>query len=157
MEAKLDALSEAPEAVIKASTAERESLPQPSASALGLQMNGAFRADEEALRKSRRSDGGGVGYAGAALPLYLYSTPAKPKGECNADAKIFRRTRPRWAIEEIVAKMKTIPPHHTINNTGEGMTEDVVNEARSAMIQYPGSTVHFHPVGETCGFCRVGV
>ena len=41
-EAKLDALSEALEAVIKASTAERESLPQPSASALGPQMNNRF-------------------------------------------------------------------------------------------------------------------
>lgn len=63
-----------------------------------------------------------------------------------------------WAIEEIVAKMKTIPPHHTINNTGDGTTEDVVNEARSMISPWPsGKTVHFHPVGETCGFCRVGL
>ena len=81
-EAKLDALSEALEAVIKASTAECESLPQTSASALGLANEQAFRADEEALRKSRRSDGGGVGYAGAALPLYL--TARQPSQKENA-------------------------------------------------------------------------
>jgi calcineurin-like phosphoesterase family protein len=56
-----------------------------------------------------------------------------------------------WAIEEVVAKLEKIPPHHTVNNTGEGMTEDTVAEGPSDA----GQTVHFHPVGETCGFCRV--
>lgn len=33
-----------------------------------------------------------------------------------------------WSLEEIEAKMATLTQHHSINNTGEGMTEDVVNE-----------------------------
>lgn len=72
-----------------------------------------------------------------------------------------------WAIEEVVAKLRTLKPHHTINNTGEGMTEDVVNEGRGSSnaerppckrevagsSPAPGSTVHHHKVGEYCGFC----
>lgn len=33
-----------------------------------------------------------------------------------------------WSLEEIEVKMNTLPQHHTINNTGEGMTEDTVRE-----------------------------
>ena len=58
-----------------------------------------------------------------------------------------------WAIEEVVAKLEKIDPHHTVNNTGEGMTEDKVAEKPSDA----GSTVHFHPVGETCAFCLAPV
>ena len=53
-----------------------------------------------------------------------------------------------WSLEEIEAKMETLPQHHSINNTGQGMTEDVVKEV-------PGSTVHYHKAGETCGFCKM--
>jgi calcineurin-like phosphoesterase family protein len=30
-----------------------------------------------------------------------------------------------WSLEEIEAKMETLPQHHTINNTGEGSTDNV--------------------------------
>jgi calcineurin-like phosphoesterase family protein len=34
-----------------------------------------------------------------------------------------------WSLEEIEAKMETLSAHHTLNNTGEGMIEDVVKES----------------------------
>lgn len=90
--------------------------------------------------------------------VYGHSHSALPGLGRSFDIGVDGNNFTPWAIEEIVAKMKTIPPHHTINNTGEGMTEDVVNEARSMISPWPpGKTIHFHPVGETCGFCRVGV
>ena len=50
-----------------------------------------------------------------------------------------------WSLEEIEAKMNTLPLGHIITKVWPG------KEAPKA-----GSTVHHHPAGETCGFCKMG-
>ena len=83
--------------------------------------------------------------------VYGHSHSALPGLGRSFDIGVDGNNFTPWAIEEIVAKLRTIPPHHTINNTGEGMTEDVVNEGWGT----PGSTFHLHNIGETCGFCQL--
>lgn len=100
--------------------------------------------------------------------VYGHSHSALPGLGRSFDIGVDGNNFTPWAIEEIVAKLRTIQPHHTINNTGEGMTEDVVNEGRgSSMGEHrtcnrqvagsspvPGSTVH--SPGCVCGFCKMG-
>ena len=100
--------------------------------------------------------------------VYGHSHSALPGLDRSFDIGIDGNNFTPWAIEEIVAKLRTIPPHHTINNTGEGITEDVVNEGRgNSMGEHlpckqgvagsspvPGSTVH--APGCVCGFCKMG-
>lgn len=119
------------------------------------------------------------------MHVYGHSHSALPGLGRSMDIGVDGNDFTPWAIEEIVAKLEKVSPHHVINNTGEGMTEDVVNEDRtcpattlgpgacicrgSSMVEQPtcnrqvsgssplpGSTVHFHPAGETCGFCKMG-
>lgn len=54
-----------------------------------------------------------------------------------------------WSLEEIEAKMETLSPHHTIDNTGRG-TVDMVRENFRR-----GTTVH--SIGGICGFCNMGL
>jgi calcineurin-like phosphoesterase family protein len=114
--------------------------------------------------------------------VYGHSHSALPGLGRSFDIGVDGNNFTPWAIEEIVARLRTLMPHHTINNTGEGMA-DVVNEkhTRSGICQCdecqgrgssngraptcnrqvagsspaPGSTVHYHKVGETCGFCKM--
>ena len=100
--------------------------------------------------------------------VYGHSHSALPGLGRSFDIGVDGNNFTPWAIEEIVAKLRTIPPPHTINNTGEGTTEDVINEGRgSSMGEHrtcnakvagsspvPGSTVH--PPGCVCGFCKMG-
>jgi len=101
--------------------------------------------------------------------VYGHSHSALPGLGRSFDIGVDGNNFTPWAIEEIVAKMRTLTPHHTINNTGEGMTEDVVSEGRgSSNVERlpckqeaagsspaPGSTYHSHVAGETCGFCKM--
>lgn len=80
--------------------------------------------------------------------LYGHSHSALPGLGKSFDIGVDGHNFEPWTLEEIEAKMATLPQHHTINNTGEGMTEDVVNEDRTC----PATTLG--PGACTCWIVR---
>lgn len=58
-----------------------------------------------------------------------------------------------WSLEEIEAKMKTLPQAHIITNVWPG--KEAPESPKDLLSQsYAGSTVHI--VGCPCGFCKMG-
>lgn len=60
-----------------------------------------------------------------------------------------------WSLEEIEAKMNTLPQGHIIEKVWPGKEFPKPDFEPDTKYRH-GSTVHFHPAGETCGFCKAG-
>lgn len=108
--------------------------------------------------------------------LYGHSHNALPGVGKSFDIGVDGHNFEPWSMEEIEARMATLPQHHSVNNTGAGMVDNVreghtrdgkcfcadCNPVCSHLCVCQcdevrrGSTVHYHPAGETCGFCQMG-
>jgi calcineurin-like phosphoesterase family protein len=68
-----------------------------------------------------------------------------------------------WSLEEIEAKMAKTESHHVIAPDKVWKTASVAQTAEQGFckpevggsIPSAGSTYHLHPVGESCGFCKI--